>query len=263
MVLVLATALILAVRSPLSAQDAASAELPRGEWIALFNGRDLDGWTPKIRGFDLGENFGQTFRVEDGLLKVRYDGYEQFDDRFGHLFYKSSFSTYALRVEYRFVGEQAPGGPEWALRNSGVMIHGQDPESIGRDQEFPCSIEVQLLGGDGQHPRPNANLCTPGTHVVMNGQLITRHCTDSTSRTYHGDDWVEVEIEVQGNKIIRHKLEGQVVLEYEQPQLDPDEKYAQPLIADGGRMLDRGSISLQSESHPIDFRRVEIRLPKE
>ena len=45
----------------------------RKDWIQLFNGRDLDGWTPKFAKHDLGENFNDTFRVEDGLLKVRYD----------------------------------------------------------------------------------------------------------------------------------------------------------------------------------------------
>ncbi len=245
--------------TPLRPQDAAG-----DAWIPLFNGKDLDGWTPKIRGHELGDNFGQTFRVEDGLLKVRYDAYDEFHDRFGHLFYQTPYSDYDLRVEYRFVGEQVAGGPGWAVRNSGVMIHGQDPKTLSQDQEFPCSIEVQLLGGDGSQPRPNANLCTPGTHVVMGGKLITQHCTDSTSKTYDGEQWVTIEIEVRGSQVIRHRLEDRVVLEYEQPQLDPGDEFAQKLLADGrDRLLASGSISLQSESHPIDFRRVEIRLRSE
>ena len=123
-----------------------------GKWVPLFNGQNLDGWTPKIKGFELGDNFGNTFRVEDGVLKVCYDKYTSFDNRFGHLFYKDKFSHYVLRVEYRFVGEQVPGGPGWALRNSSVMIHGQSAESMGKDQSFPVSIEVQLLGGLGKYP---------------------------------------------------------------------------------------------------------------
>src|SRR5688572_12667837 len=98
-----------------------------GEWIQLFNGRNLDGWTPKIKGYKAGENFGNTFRVEDVVLKVSYDAYDKFDGRFGHLFYKDKFSHYRLRVEYRFVGDQSPGGPNWAIRNSGVMVHGESP----------------------------------------------------------------------------------------------------------------------------------------
>ena len=126
-------------------------------------------------------------------------------------------------------------------------------------QFFPVSIEVQLLGGDGTNPRSNANLCTPGTHVEMDGELVTRHCTNSSSSTFHGDDWVVVEIEVRGNQVLRHKIDGQVVLEYQSPQLDPEDAEAQQLIEDGVVQLDGGTISLQSESHPIEFRRVEIK----
>ena len=229
-------------------------------WMPLFNGRDLAGWTPKIKGYPLGENFGKTFRVEDGLLKVGYDAYDQFQDRFGHLFYKEPFSNYRLRLEYRFVGDQVKGGPAWAVRNSGVMIHGEAPELMDLDQDFPASIEVQLLGGPGTGQRPTANLCTPGTNVVMDGKLITRHCTNSKSQTYHGDQWVTVEIEVRGSQVVKHLIDGQVVLEYNQPQLDPNDAHAKKLIdkRQGQLLLEGGTISLQSESHPVEFRKVEI-----
>ncbi len=239
---------------------AAAAQGQEEEWIRLFNGRDLSGWTPKITGYELGDNFADTFRVEDGLLRVSYDGYDDFDGRFGHLFYERPFSHYVLRIEYRFVGEQAAGGPGWALRNSGVMLHGEPPEGMALDQEFPVSIEVQFLGGDGVGERHTANLCTPGTNVVMSGELITRHCTDSTSSTYPLDTWVTVEVEVRGGEIIRHTIDGETVLEYVQPQLDDREEHSRQLAArQGGLLLDGGTISLQSESHPIEFRRVELR----
>ncbi|MHC4399413.1 MAG: 3-keto-disaccharide hydrolase [Planctomycetota bacterium] len=149
---------------------------PAGEeaWTPLFNGKDLAGWKVKIKGHDLGDNYKNTFRVEDGLLKVAYDGYDKFDGKFGHLFYHEPFSSYVLRVEYRFVGEQCPGGPGWAFRNSGIMIHGQSPESMEKEQNFPVSIEVQLLGGSGRGTRPTGNVCTPGTHIVMDDKLVTR-----------------------------------------------------------------------------------------
>ena len=229
-----------------------------GQWIQLFDGKSLDGWTPKIRGYELGENFGDTFRVEDGVITVGYEAYDNFDERFGHLFYEHPYSHYRLRVEYRFTGEQVPGGPGWALRNSGIMVHGQPPETMARDQKFPVSIEVQLLGGDGEHERTTSNLCTPGTNVVMDGQLVTKHCISSTSKTYHGDQWVTAEVEVRGNEVIRHFLEGQNVLDYQHPQLDESDEEARPLIKDGNLMLSGGTISLQSESHPIEFRKVEL-----
>jgi hypothetical protein len=229
-------------------------------WIALFNGKDLDGWTPKIRGYAAGENFGDTFRVEGGVLKVAYDKYTKFDGKFGHLFYKTPFSHYRLRVEYRFVGEQCPGGPSWAFKNSGAMIHGQSPESMRMDQDFPVSIEVQFLGGNGRNKRPTANVCSPGTNIVMGGKLITQHCNNSTSKTYHGDEWVTVEVEVHGNGVIKHIVDGQTVLEYEKAQLDPSDADGRRLIEEkkGEKMIVGGTISLQSESHPIEFRKVEL-----
>jgi hypothetical protein len=241
-----------------------SKNSPKEDWVPLFNGKDLTGWIPKVRHSDAGENFGNTFRVEDGLLKVRYDGegYATFGERFGHLFYKEPFSNYRLRVEYRFVGDQCPGGPGWAIRNSGVMVHGQDPATMARDQDFPVSIEVQLLGGNGRDPRTTSNLCTPGTNVVMNGELKKQHCISSSSKTYHGEQWVTAEIEVHNSEIIKHIIDGEVVLEYQQPQLDDREERARKLSRDGNLLLSGGTISLQSESHPIDFRKVEILILK-
>ncbi len=227
-------------------------------WIPMFNGKNLEGWQVKIKGYELGENFGNTFRAEDGVLKVCYDQYEKFDGKFGHIFYKHPFSHYRMRLEYRFVGEQTPGGPGWALRNSGVMIHGQPPETMSKDQDFPVSIEVQLLGGPGSGKRPTANLCTPGTHVVIDGKLVKTHCINSKSKTYHGDQWVKLEIEAHGNETIKHIVNGEVVFEYQQPQLDDSADSKKLMEAGADRMLKGGSISLQAESHPCEFRNIEI-----
>ena len=229
------------------------------EWIQLFNGRDLEGWVVKISGHEPGENFGDTFRVEDGLLKVSYDRYSAFEGKFGHLFHPRKFSHYIVAVEYRFVGEQVPGGPDWALRNSGIMIHCQSPESMTRDQDFPISIEVQLLGGAALGERPTANLCTPGTHVVMDGKLVTQHCVNSNSKTHRGDEWVRVEAEVLGDASIRHIVNGESVLSYEKPQIGGGAVHEfDPAAKPDGTPLTEGWISLQSESHPIEFRRVEL-----
>jgi hypothetical protein len=229
-------------------------------WTTIFNGKDLDGWAPKIKGYALGENFGNTFRVEDGVLKVAYDQYTQFDGKFGHLFYKQKLTNYIVRAEYRFVGDQVPGGPGWAFRNSGIMIHCQDPAGMGKDQNFPVCIEVQLLGGNGKDARSTGNMCSPGTHVVMNGQLMKQHCINSTSKTFHGDQWVTIEVEVLGNASIKHRINGELVLEYEQPQLDEGDGDAKKLIVDGKTALESGYISLQAESHPVEFRKVELKV---
>lgn len=229
------------------------------QWRPLFNGKNLDGWSVKITGYPLHENFGNTFRVENGVLKVSYDQYQnKFNNRFGHIFYKEKFSHYRLRVEYRFTGEQCQGAPDWALRNSGVMIHSQSPRSMALGQAFPVSIEVQFLGGDGKNERHTGNLCTPGTNVVMHDSLETQHCIDSSSPTFHGEQWVTAEVEVHGNGRVQHFINGKLVLEYEKPQLDERDADARRLIKDGKLMLREGYLALQAESHPIEFRKVEI-----
>ena len=229
------------------------------EWKQLFNGKNLDGWDIKIRGNDLNDNFGNTFRVEDGKMVVRYDQYDDFKQKYGHIFYKGDFSYYRVSVEYRFVGEQAPKGEGWAWRNSGIMVQGQPAATMGKDQDFPISIEVQLLGGDGKKPRTTCNLCTPGTNVVMDGKLKTQHCFNSTSKTYDGDQWVKAEVLVLGDSLIRHYANGEMVLEYNKPQMGGGNVSGNdPSLMVDGKLLDHGSISLQSESHPVEFRKVEI-----
>ena len=260
----LVLASLLAVPAAALAQQPAPPVNPdaaKEDWIVLFDGKSLAGWTPKIAKHDLGDNFGNTFRVEDGLLKVRYDKYKGFDGQFGHLFYKEPFSYYRLVVEYRFVGEQAPGHPgAWAFRNSGAMLHSPDPRTMPRDQTFPISIEAQFLGGRGDgKPRSTANMCSPGTEIVYQGTLYKDHCLNSSSPTFDADQWVRAEMVVHGSGTIVHYANGQKVLEYSMPQygggvVDNYDTTTKP----DGKLIDGGWISLQSESHPLDFRKVEL-----
>jgi len=231
----------------------------QGKWKPLFNGKNLKGWDLKIRGYALNENFGNTFRVVDGKLQVGYEAYTDFNEQFGHIFYKKPFSHYIVAAEYRFIGKQAPKGPDWAYKNSGIMIHGQTAASMGKDQDFPISIEVQLLGGDATGERTTANLCTPGTHVVMNNKLFTDHCINSKSKTYRGEEWVRVEVMVLGDSIVKHIVNGDTVLTYSKPQIGGGVVSGyDPAGKKDGQPLTSGTISLQSESHPIEFRKVEV-----
>ena len=230
------------------ADEGKGADTPKkeGQWISLFNGKDLEGWTPKFVGHKAGKNYNNTFRVVDGLLTVSYDQWEKFDSVFGHLFYKTEFSHYRVRAVYRFIGDQVKGGPGWARRNNGLMLHGQTPESMALDQDFPASIEVQLLGGFGKGRRTTANLCTPGTHVVFNERVEKRHCIGSRSKTFHEDQWVTCEVEVRGSEGLRHFVNGELVMEYQLPQLDD------------GTLIEKGTISIQAESHPTQFKSIEV-----
>jgi hypothetical protein len=234
------------------------ASAQKGGWIKLFNGKDLRNWDIKIKGYPLNENYGNTFRVQDGYLTVSYDQYDEWKERYGHIFHKQKFSAYLLVMEYRFIGEQVKGGPGWAFRNSGAMLHAQPASTMKLDQDFPVSLEMQLLGGDGTHNRTTGNLCTPGTNVILKGSLFRPHCIDSKSKTYHGDLWVRAEALVLGDSIIHHIIEGDTVLSYTQPQVDGKDALADPKLFKDQQLLKEGYISLQSESHPIQYRKVEV-----
>lgn len=237
-------------------------------FVSIFNGKDLSGWTIKIAGEELGENYRDTFVVEDGVLKVTYDNYETFDGKFGHLFYDTPFSHYILRMDYRFVGQQCKGAPSWTYINSGVMLHSQSAGSMSFSQEFPTSVEAQTLGlpdGD-ERTRTTANVCTPGTFVVYNGKTDRRHCIRSSSPTFYGSQWVAIELEVRGHDRMVFRVNGEAVFELENPRLDAGDKRdgysAKKLIeARGGDdRLSEGYIALQAEGAPVQFRNIRIKV---
>ncbi len=237
----------------------AQPKVKPSQWIQLFNGKDLNDWKVKITGHPLNDNYANTFRVVNGNMVVNYDQYKTFDEQYGHIFYKQKYSAYLLVVEYRFVGQQVAGGPGWAIRNSGAMLHSQAPETMGVQQDFPISLEAQFLGGDGQHERHTANLCTPGTNVVLNGKLFTSHCIESKSKTYAGEQWVRTEMLVLGDSLVQHIMEGDTVLSYTKPQIGGGNvSHVDPAVKKDGQPLKEGYISLQSESHPIEFRKVAL-----
>jgi len=238
---------------------------PDSDWTPLFNGRDLAGWTPKFAKHPLGVNLHDTFRVEDGILKVAYDRYPSFDRQFGHLYSNVAYSHYVLRLEYRFVGKPMADAPPWAGYNSGVMVHAQSPLSLGLNQDWPVSLELQFLCVGTSAGRQTGNACTPGTHLELDGKLTTAHIIDAKdSALSPHDEWVEAEIEVHGHDLVIHRINGREVLRYGRPQLDPKDGDAQRLIAAGHPLtLGFGHIALQAESQPVWFRNVRIKaLPR-
>lgn len=247
--------------APESAPRASYATAPKSDWIQMFNGRDLTGWDVKFAKHELNDNYNDTFRVEDGLLRVRYDKYTGWNGEWGHIFYKRPFSYYLVAAEYRFVDNQVVGAPSsiaWAIRNNGIMM-GQSAESMGLNQDYPISLEVQLLGGLGKGNRSTANLCTPGTNVHFGEKLITAHCTNSTSKTYDGDQWVRVEALVLGDSLIKHIANGDTVMTYRKPEMGGGSaNNTKPGMLVPGKPLTQYWISLQAETAPTDFRKVEI-----
>jgi hypothetical protein len=250
-----ALALVFALVGPAEAQP-----LNESEWHSLFNGKDLSGWTVKINKHPLGENFGNTFRVEDGVIKVSYNRYDKFDGQFGHLYSNQAYSSYMLRLEYKITGQAIADSPPWAKLNSGVMIHSQSPMSMGLNQAFPASMEFQFLAVGATAGKQSGNVCTPGTNLEMMGKLLTDHIIDSSSKLFPLDEWVAVEVEVRGNKEVIHRINGVEVLRYQHPQLDPKDESGQALLNAGAPLqLSFGHIALQAESQPIWFRNIRIR----
>jgi len=225
----------------------------------IFNGHDLNDWTVKINKYPLGENFGNTFRVENGILKIRYDQYgDDFDERFGAIYFNKELRDYRLKVDYRFVGETAPGGPEWGFRDSGVQFHCQSPRSIKIDQPFPVSMEYNLHGGDGTNDRPVGEICANGIKVKIDGETNSSYCTPAkVKKTFHGDQWVSLEINVKDG-VIKHYCNGEEIMVYSNPVFDAEHDLGKQFIKDGDAMVTGGYISLQSNSHPIDFRNIEL-----
>jgi Domain of Unknown Function (DUF1080) len=231
------------------------------KWASLFDGKSLDGWTPKISGYPLGEDPLGTFRAQDGAIRVSYERYtDGFRKRFGHLAYRAPLKSYRLRFEYRFTGQWLADVESWQQSNSGIMLHGQSPSTMGKDQSFPVSIEVQLLGAERTEPSPTANLCTPGTNVVINGSLETPHCMNSTSPIIPNGRWTKVEILVDRDGNFTHFVDGLQVMHYGGAQYDPGDPDAKKLIAAarGELRIRQGYIYLQSEGHPVEFRKVEM-----
>jgi hypothetical protein len=242
----------------LSSYDTRRTDTVPAKWVSLFNGKNLNNWQMKIAGYKLGENFGNTFRVDSGMISVRYNQYDSFSNKFGALYYNKKFSNYRLKVEYRFVGETTPGAPSWGFRDGGIQYHCQSPASLDLKQPFPVCLEYNLHGGNGKDERPVGQICASGMFVEFNGKRNESYCTMPTiKKTFHGDQWVTAEIEVRDGKI-SHFVNGELIVEFQNPRYDPKHAIGKNFIVNGNDVVKDGYISLQSNSHPMDFRKVEI-----
>lgn len=197
----------------------------------------------------------------DGEIQVNYDDYPSFDERYGHLFYEKPFSSFHLKFAYRFTAQWMEDAPEYTYRNSGVMFHSQSPKSILKEQDWPISVEYQMLAdaGDG-NPRPTGNMCSPGTEVFYQGEMDPRHCINSSSPTFPWDEWVQAELIVYEDSLVIHKVNGVQVLEYTLPQIGGAvaNRYDPALKVDG-KPLTNGYIGLQAEGQGVVFKNIVIK----
>ncbi|MEM1412855.1 MAG: DUF1080 domain-containing protein, partial [Pseudomonadota bacterium] len=107
--------------------------------------------------------------------------------------------------------------------------------------------------------RPTGNLCTPGTHVTIDGVFTEEHCINSRSSTYHGDQWVTAEAIVLGGTQLEHLINGEPVLAYTDAVTGGGVVSGHdPAMKPEGAPLEAGYISLQSEGHRIEFRNIQL-----
>ncbi|WP_228850419.1 3-keto-disaccharide hydrolase [Aegicerativicinus sediminis] len=268
----LALFLIIGCKNESQKMETSSPMVETEDWVSILDSADFSHWDIKFSGYPLGHNYKNTFKMEEGVLSVNYDEYENFNEEFGHIYYKTPFSYYKVKFQYRFVGDQVTNGPAWALRNNGIMLHCQDPSTLGLDQDFPVSIEYQFLGGNGVDERATANLCTPGTIVDIDGELFVDHCINSSSKTFAGDQWVNAEALVYGDEKVIHIVEGDTVMQYTNLRIGNGGTKEELLnhwknfgvnnpeswVDREGESLAKGYIAFQAESHPTEIKNVEV-----
>ena len=103
--------------------------------IRLFNGKDLSGWTPWLKGIGR-KNPNQVYSIKDGAIRISGEG-------LGYLATEKSCKDYRLIVEYKW-GERTDGSGN--VRNSGILLHAVGADG-GANGVFMTCIEVQLAQG--------------------------------------------------------------------------------------------------------------------
>ncbi len=238
-----------------------SKNTTENEWISLFNGKDLSGWTPKFYHHEVGENYADTFRVQDSSIVVAYDNYDSFDETYGHLFYDEAFASFHLKFKYRFTDEWMEDAPSYTYRNSGVMFHSQAPETILKEQDWPLSVEYQMLAeAEPGKSRPTGNMCSPGTDVYYQGEKSNDHCINSSSPTFRWDTWVDADLIVYQDSLIIHKVNGKEVLRYTDTQIGGAVANGyNPKLKVDGQALKSGYIGLQAEGQGVIFKDIKLK----
>ena len=230
-------------------------------WINLI--QNFSDWDLKLRYQNLNVNWNNTFQMVGGVLTVDYSNYVDFtNEPFGHACYKvRPFSYYYLRAEYQVWGNQVPLGPGWALQNNGFMLHSQSMASMGLNQDFPMSLEAQLLGpGNGSS---TMNLCTPGSAfytTATGGTVNLNHCINATSqpRAAVNTGWQPVSALVLADSVVRHYVNNVLVLTYYRTVQYQGNVSGNTITITNNAPLNQGYITIQAESHPYRFRRIDV-----
>ena len=193
--------------------------------IDLFNGKDLTGWNYYAMGLTT-EEAGEIYTVKDGVIHI-------VGEPFGCLYTVESYSDYELHVEWRWAN--AENVPLNKL-NSGIFVHVQPEHKL-----WPNAVECQLFNG-----RAGDFVLLGGSDiaefVVPEGEerpeypVVKRFAEDIEKPL---GEWNSADIRCEGDKITVI-INGQLVNK------------------GTGSMFSEGSIALQCEGAPIEFRNITL-----
>jgi hypothetical protein len=214
----------------------------------LFNGRDLSGWCVALEGRRPGEDPNGVFRVSDGVMRVS-------GEETGGIVSEKSYRDYVLRVEYRWVGKSV-GSRLGMAADTGVLYHSQG-EMFAWNGLWMRSFECNILRGRtgdfiivSDKGAPVRYAATVEGRVVADEANIsnwfrlgswanTEDTPDVFPERRYGE-WNRLEIVCDGSRV-EHWLND--VLVFEAENLTPSQ----------------GRIQIQSEGHPVEFRRIDLK----
>lgn len=252
-------------------------------WITLFNGKNLDGWSIQLRDQDKNEDPNHLVQVDHGVLHFYKDAQAGSEQPFGYLATAKEYSSYRLRLEYKW-GEKKFAPRTGSVRDSGLLYH-----VTATDKVWPDSVEYQIQENDvgdiyaistqvtsSADPkttnivttistnntsgviRTNSNARlkflepTEGGVPVVQGRLGTSLRVIRNPMNEH-EGWNTVEIEVRGNSAT-HLLNGTVNNRCNNIKKSVNGEWIP---------LDRGRIALQLEGAEIFYRKIQIQELKE
>ncbi|MGJ8643206.1 MAG: 3-keto-disaccharide hydrolase [Luteolibacter sp.] len=242
----------------------------KGEWIKLFNGKDLTGWKVNTghSGDEESLEANEIFQVRDGVLRV-YPGAENGSKQYNAtLVHEKKWESYHLRVEYRW-GENKFQPRMEAERDSGVLFHiHSEPEKV-----WPPSVELQLGDGKPGDVRVTGDLCLIGNSRGESPSEEKKYSPESpmqirgqkdpgekrreirTKVVVHAEkpigEWNTVDLIVHGSEKAEFHVNGQLV----------NEVYGLKFRDGTGdwKLLDSGFIGLEAEWAQVEFRNVSIK----
>ncbi len=212
---------------------ASCSTTPNAEFISLFNGTDLTGWTPATENPD-------SFSVENGTLIVKGGR--------SHLFYtgnvnEGSFKNFELKLQ----AKPFPGA------NSGVYIHTQYQDTGWPNNGYECQVNSTHKDSKktgSLYAVVNILVLKPGEKEPKVGVNIKHDAAPSTD-----GEWFDYHITVIGDKITI-RVNGETLVDY----IEPEGGSGHPKFT--GRKLSEGTFALQAHDpkSEVHYRNIRVKV---